>query len=74
MGIAICSRLPDNLPTATIESEINHLKAVTEAQLIRESRVIHPGSRVVAPEAGVVPARRSTCGQDAGCICTESSQ
>ena len=55
-GIAICSRLPDTLPAATINSEINHPKAVTEAQLIRESRVIQPGSRGVAMKVGVMPA------------------
>ncbi len=54
MGIALYSRLPDNLVAATIESKINYLKAVTKGQLICESRVIHLGSRTAVLEADVM--------------------
>ncbi|GAA4650433.1 PaaI family thioesterase [Kistimonas scapharcae] len=54
MGIALYSRLPDNLAAATIESKINYLKAVTKGQLICESRVIHLGSRTAVLEADVM--------------------
>ncbi|WP_207905863.1 PaaI family thioesterase [Aestuariirhabdus litorea] len=53
MGVALFSRTPEGLSTATLESKINYTRAVHEGTVDCYSEVLHLGSRTALLEARI---------------------